>query len=765
MLNYLARRIDLGSSASYPPQALPAHFAFMSDQLLSFSCGQCNTALQVPAAMAGISGPCPSCGATITAPAAQSSPEAPVAAQPKEGASQSVATQPTEVLTQPAATQPMEAPAQLAATEPAAAPAEPAATLTEEAPQQPAAAQPGEMFSQPVAAMPTTAPSQPVNPRPAEGVLPPYSLPPAYQHPANTPPQRQTDPVEVARISAAQAAQAAANLRASLQQPAPTSYPPQQATPNTQFPTDSAPGRLPSPRPADQLPHRIAPTGAAVPTPTGNGAPVPHDPLPAGSPQASPSPFGSEPGSQQPAPVAAAPSPFGNNPLPTQGAEANPPSHLGDQHLQTATKVQPLEAATKEPQPEFKRKPWLGFVVITLLALLLTAVVAVVLQLSGLLADKNDVAPPAPVLGETASGTIGELKQTSELSVEPESGSSSQPREETPATPEPIPSPSEPSPEDEIPELIVPDIPAETPIPRLPANDQSLILDLEEHSPIDTPVPMVSPAEGLVPTEELSDTEPESFPTAIPETPETLPTRLDPAEPPQTLSGQPLQEIADSLSPEDPWSAPTKVLAEFFLAKTLEERLALMSPSIRSGPELENSPLAGAITPPLQLERTSYIPREEELLGEFVFTAIFPPELGKLDPRKVIVQVNRRGSEPPLVQGDAVLDLVFGELRDFLETPVAQPQMFRVIAQMRPYVGGKDGEREDNVYFRLYEHDEAEPIGRAYMSKKQPDFQKFRRSARFGDIAVCLMTLSWDQSDPEKPIVRVSAIHDFSWES
>lgn len=37
-------------------------------EVLSFSCRHCHADLNVPAAMAGVSGPCPSCGQTITAP-------------------------------------------------------------------------------------------------------------------------------------------------------------------------------------------------------------------------------------------------------------------------------------------------------------------------------------------------------------------------------------------------------------------------------------------------------------------------------------------------------------------------------------------------------------------------------------------------------------------------------------------------------------------------------------------------------------------------
>jgi hypothetical protein len=41
-------------------------------EVINFSCHHCHAELGVPAAMAGVSGPCPSCGNTITAPLAES---------------------------------------------------------------------------------------------------------------------------------------------------------------------------------------------------------------------------------------------------------------------------------------------------------------------------------------------------------------------------------------------------------------------------------------------------------------------------------------------------------------------------------------------------------------------------------------------------------------------------------------------------------------------------------------------------------------------
>ena len=40
----------------------------MNPDMLQFQCGFCHTILTVPAQMAGVSGPCPSCGQTVTSP-------------------------------------------------------------------------------------------------------------------------------------------------------------------------------------------------------------------------------------------------------------------------------------------------------------------------------------------------------------------------------------------------------------------------------------------------------------------------------------------------------------------------------------------------------------------------------------------------------------------------------------------------------------------------------------------------------------------------
>lgn len=57
----------------------------MTPDTLQFQCGFCRTTLTVPAQMAGVSGPCPSCGQTVTSPAAMQTaqwPQAPAVPQP-----------------------------------------------------------------------------------------------------------------------------------------------------------------------------------------------------------------------------------------------------------------------------------------------------------------------------------------------------------------------------------------------------------------------------------------------------------------------------------------------------------------------------------------------------------------------------------------------------------------------------------------------------------------------------------------------------------
>lgn len=49
-------------------------------ETLSFQCDGCKTTLQVPVQHAGVSGPCPKCGTTITAPPRSSSAAYPATA-------------------------------------------------------------------------------------------------------------------------------------------------------------------------------------------------------------------------------------------------------------------------------------------------------------------------------------------------------------------------------------------------------------------------------------------------------------------------------------------------------------------------------------------------------------------------------------------------------------------------------------------------------------------------------------------------------------
>ena len=49
----------------------------MSQNVIQFSCGTCQTVLTVPVHMAGVTGPCPKCGATVTSPSAPPPPSPP----------------------------------------------------------------------------------------------------------------------------------------------------------------------------------------------------------------------------------------------------------------------------------------------------------------------------------------------------------------------------------------------------------------------------------------------------------------------------------------------------------------------------------------------------------------------------------------------------------------------------------------------------------------------------------------------------------------
>lgn len=213
------------------------------------------------------------------------------------------------------------------------------------------------------------------------------------------------------------------------------------------------------------------------------------------------------------------------------------------------------------------------------------------------------------------------------------------------------------------------------------------------------------------------------------------------------------------------WRRPNQAIRDFFAAQTLRERLPFMAKSTRSAEELENSPLAGSLLQPMEFYPSTVIEKKDEMLNEFVYTVIFPPQNPVDPPRSVIVQVNSRGDSAPVVQADAVLDLCYNELADFLADPTKDPQKFRCIASMRPVIAGRSSPLADNVYFRLFEHDRSAHIGRVYLSKNHPAFRQYSREADYGDIAVCMMTLAWDHDTSDEPIVRVSSFHGFTWES
>ena len=499
------------------------------------------------------------------------------------------------------------------------------------------------------------------------------------------------------------------------------------------YPPDMITFHCPSCRMKLQVPAKMA--GVTGPCPecsaTITAPPSTPVPLPVSEPVPSPVP---EPAQRQesipqrqertpvPAPVAKAPNPFAeNNPSPGERVAGRAPA---------ATPVNREQVLVRQHENRPKRRArWMGIVIPLTFILLAIALVLVLLQVFGLVevwnfrTQKDEVKSVPDTTIRESTPQSSEKKDTPAAPVKPK-------KDDSASTPAPTPE-SAPAPETES---------------AVPSGKPSDVPGIKE------------------------DTQPEG---AFPELPKLPPASSEQAGTSSKPSPPPPPEIAtgseDGSQPQAS-SLVKQVLEQFLEAKTLDERLPLMTRSVHTREELMASCLARPLKAVKFINMSETVPRLEDNMLQYLYFVSFKDENEDQQMQRIVVMVvERPGTHPPRVHGDAFIEHYEKKFEQYAKHPNKKVTTFHCIAEARTASLSKDlpDDLKDRMMrFVIKTHPNAEPAFNAYLSKSSPLMESIgpRKDFPLTVPRFCVLSFRWNTKDPARPYIELTDIIRQGWE-
>jgi hypothetical protein len=240
---------------------------------------------------------------------------------------------------------------------------------------------------------------------------------------------------------------------------------------------------------------------------------------------------------------------------------------------------------------------------------------------------------------------------------------------------------------------------------------------------------------------------------------------------PSTLT--PLASPPDEVKPEtnpEPEELPSGALAfktveQFLAAKSLEERVIYVQ--TRLSPEELPDTILAYNWPTAIVTPGSQIPHPQERLTEFYYEARFGENSQKF-PRVATILVHQRGSEPPKVLLDPLLDTIGGRLSAFVKKPTAGTLDFYTIMEAHPHCFMPEIPNSDKKStFHLRAHINGEIIASTYANEKSSVLDEFADSLtglKWRNPSPVVVTLQWNTSEsPTRPFIELIAIKSKDW--
>ena len=208
-------------------------------------------------------------------------------------------------------------------------------------------------------------------------------------------------------------------------------------------------------------------------------------------------------------------------------------------------------------------------------------------------------------------------------------------------------------------------------------------------------------------------------------------------------------------------SAPAETLSLFLAARNLSERRPYMTASRRSEAELERGPLAKELPPTIKVRLLKYVRDHSESTDETFFEVSFERE--STAPILVQVDVNSKGRMQ--VHTDAFLDLYNDEMARFQAVPVKGERTFHTLADAyKQCFEEKIPGAKDKSYLKLRQHEQVTARLHAYFAKDSNITLQIEQSKAlpWGRSGICTVTVRWN-TDYGRPFVELVSIDDLSW--
>ena len=306
---------------------------------------------------------------------------------------------------------------------------------------------------------------------------------------------------------------------------------------------------------------------------------------------------------------------------------------------------------------------------------------------------------------------------------------------------------------------------------------------LDTTTPVDTTAPADTAPVDTAPvdtapevTPDISEPEPQEggFPDLSPPPPGEVATvpRLEPSvSPSNTVTQSP-----DAKSPPQAGSLVKKprfkaneVLDQFLAAKSLEDRLPLMTESKRTKEELMASCLAG----PLREVKTNYlsemVPRVEDDMRQYLYYISFEDGEDVKQRQRIVVQLEERpGVHEPRVHADAFIEHYDDLLEKYAQEPSKKIVTFHCIAEARTADLVKilpEDLKKQMIRLVIKNHPRDGVVFDAFLSKNSPLMKKIgaRAELPYVQSRFCTLSFRWNTENEKYPYIELVDIVALGW--
>jgi len=226
----------------------------------------------------------------------------------------------------------------------------------------------------------------------------------------------------------------------------------------------------------------------------------------------------------------------------------------------------------------------------------------------------------------------------------------------------------------------------------------------------------------------------------------------------------------ENQSPPKAGFLANQVLNKFLAAKTLDERIPLMSKSIRTRERLMSSSLAAPLKTIKSVRLLEMVPRAEDNMTQYLYSISFEDEAEDRQRHRIVMQVvERPGTHAPQVHADAFIDHYEKKFAAYAKNPNRGVVTFHCIAEARTASLAKElpvSLKDSMIRLVIKSHPLAAPAFDAYLNKNSPLMKDIgpRKDFPYTEARFCILSFRWNTTHPSKPYIELNDIVRQGWE-